>query len=53
MVVPDQIIDRTKGRPSTFFDKGIVVHIGFAEPFCPQLSELLSAETRRRRVHGP
>ncbi len=44
MVVPDQIIDRTRGRPSTFFDEGPVVHIGFAEPFCPQLSPLLVEE---------
>ena len=50
MVVPDQIIDRTKGRPSTFFDKGIVVHIGFAEPFCPQLSDLLSDQAARLQV---
>ena len=50
MVVPDQIIDRTKGRPSTFFDKGIVVHIGFAEPFCPQLSALLSDQAARLQV---
>lgn len=33
-VLPDQIIDRTKGvRPSTFFDDGIVAHVGFADPF--------------------
>jgi 5'-methylthioadenosine phosphorylase len=41
MVVPDQIIDRTKGRPSTFFGGGIVAHIPFADPFCPQLSSLV------------
>ncbi len=38
-VVPDQLIDRTRGRPSTFFDDGIVAHIAFAEPFCPALSD--------------
>lgn len=41
MVVPDQIIDRTKSRPSSFFDNGIVAHVAFAEPFCPDLSESL------------
>ena len=39
MVVPDQIIDRTRaGRPTTFFGDGIVVHVGFADPFCSDLS---------------
>lgn len=37
-VVPDQIIDRTRLRPSTFFDT-VAVHIPFADPFCPQLSQ--------------
>lgn len=41
-VVPDQMIDRTRGRPSTFFDAGPVGHIGFADPFCPALSLLTS-----------
>jgi 5'-methylthioadenosine phosphorylase len=42
IVIPDQIIDRTKGiRPASFFGEGIVAHIGFAEPFCPVLSELV------------
>ena len=42
MVVPDQIIDRTKGRPSTFFGGGIVGHIPFADPFCAQLSPIVA-----------
>ena len=42
MLVPDQIIDRTRGsRPSTFFEKGIVAHVGFADPFCAQLRTVL------------
>jgi 5'-methylthioadenosine phosphorylase len=41
LVIPDQLIDRTRGRPSTFFGGGIVAHVGFAEPFCPVLSGLL------------
>jgi 5'-methylthioadenosine phosphorylase len=41
VVIPDQIIDRTKGvRPASFFGQGLVVHIAFAEPFCPDLSHL-------------
>ena len=38
MVVPDQLIDRTRGRPATFFDEGIVAHVAFSDPFCPVLS---------------
>jgi 5'-methylthioadenosine phosphorylase len=37
IVVPDQLIDRTRHRPDTFFEDGIVAHIAFAEPFCPEL----------------
>ncbi|HEX8986308.1 MAG TPA: S-methyl-5'-thioadenosine phosphorylase [Bryobacteraceae bacterium] len=40
-VLPDQFFDRTNGRPSTFFGDGLVVHISFADPVCPQLSEVL------------
>jgi 5'-methylthioadenosine phosphorylase len=41
LVVPDQLYDRTRHRPDTFFDSGVVVHISFADPFCPHFSELL------------
>ena len=41
MVVPDQLIDRTHRRVSTFFENGIVGHIAFAQPFCTHLSGLL------------
>ncbi len=41
MVIPDQFIDRTVGRASTFFSDGIVGHIGFADPVCPVLSRIL------------
>jgi 5'-methylthioadenosine phosphorylase len=37
-VVPDQIIDRTVGlRPRTYFEGGVVAHVGMADPFCPRL----------------
>jgi 5'-methylthioadenosine phosphorylase len=42
MVVPDQIIDRTRLRPSTFFGDGLVAHVAYGEPFCPELSDLLA-----------
>jgi 5'-methylthioadenosine phosphorylase len=38
IVIPDQFIDRTRGRVSTFFGRGIVAHVGFAHPFCRILS---------------
>ena len=41
IVVPDQIFDFTKLRKHTFFGDGIVTHVSFAEPFCPELSDLL------------
>jgi 5'-methylthioadenosine phosphorylase len=41
LVVPDQLIDRTHRRPSTFFGSGIVAHVAFADPFCPVLSAAL------------
>ncbi len=41
LVIPDQLVDRTKGRVSSFFTDGIVGHIIFAEPFCPTLSQVV------------
>ncbi len=41
IVIPDQLFDRTRGRPLSFFGNGLVVHISFAEPFCSRLSDLL------------
>jgi 5'-methylthioadenosine phosphorylase len=42
MVVPDQFIDRTKNRISTFFGEGIVAHIAFGEPICKNLAGVLA-----------
>ena len=42
MVIPDQFIDRTKNRISTFFGEGIVAHIAFGEPICHNLSTILA-----------
>lgn len=42
MVVPDQFIDRTKGRISTFFGDGIVAHIAFGDPICRNLAGVLA-----------
>src|SRR6478752_1113817 len=40
LLIPDQFFDRTKGRVSTFFGRGLVAHVGFAHPFCPILSDV-------------
>jgi 5'-methylthioadenosine phosphorylase len=40
ILVPDQLFDRTKGRVSTFFGRGLVAHVGFAHPFCGILSSI-------------
>jgi 5'-methylthioadenosine phosphorylase len=40
-ILPDQFFDRTRGRVSTFFGEGLVVHVSFADPVCPQLSEVV------------
>jgi 5'-methylthioadenosine phosphorylase len=42
MVIPDQFIDRTRHRISTFFGEGIVAHIAFGNPVCPQLTQCLT-----------
>jgi 5'-methylthioadenosine phosphorylase len=40
IVIPDQFFDRTKGRVSTFFGRGLAAHVGFAHPFCGILSDI-------------
>src|SRR5258708_4531480 len=53
ILVPDQFFDRTKGRISTFFGRGIVAHIAFAHPLCAELSGIAadSAESVGATVH--
>jgi 5'-methylthioadenosine phosphorylase len=53
IVVPDQFFDRTKGRISTFFGRGLVAHIAFAHPVCGQLSTVAAeaAATVGATVH--
>ncbi|WP_458207119.1 S-methyl-5'-thioadenosine phosphorylase [Haladaptatus sp. NG-SE-30] len=43
LVIPDQIFDRTKHRTPTFFGDGMVVHMPFADPYCPHMVSHLSA----------
>lgn len=53
LLIPDQIIDRTKARVSTFFTDGVVAHISFAEPFCPTMQDVLykTAQEAGATVH--
>jgi 5'-methylthioadenosine phosphorylase len=53
VVIPDQLFDRTQGRPLSFFGNGLVVHISFADPFCHCLSDWLqrAAEATGATVH--
>ena len=47
LVIPDQFLDRTRGRISTFFGNGIVAHVGFAHPFCKPLSAIAFDSARQ------
>ena len=53
LVVPDQFLDRTRGRVSTFFGRGLVAHVGFSHPICPSLADLAHASAKAvgARVH--
>src|SRR2546428_11173944 len=46
VVVPDQFIDCTRQRASTFFGRGVVAHVQFADPVCPSLSRSVAAAAR-------
>src|SRR5438477_8315797 len=45
-VIPDQFFDRTRGRISTFFGEGLVAHVSFADPVCPQLAATVEGACR-------
>ena len=53
VVIPDQFFDRTKARASTFFGRGLVAHIAFAHPICPEIAQVAfeSAKVAGARVH--
>jgi 5'-methylthioadenosine phosphorylase len=51
-VIPDQFVDRTRHRVDTFFGDGVVAHIAFADPVCPQLSEVVGAACAKAKVVG-
>ena len=53
LLIPDQLIDRTRSRVNTFFGEGVVAHIPFADPFCPVMAETVyqSAQAAGATVH--
>ncbi len=53
LVLPDQFIDRTVQRPSTFYGRGLVAHVSLADPFCPDLRRIFFrvAEQEEVNVH--
>ena len=54
LTLPDQIIDRTHGRSRTFFDRGVVAHVGIADPYCALFRTTLetAADVAARSVHA-
>jgi len=52
MVVPDQFIDRTKNRVSTFFGEGIVAHIAFGDPVCQELAKVVADAVENLNLEG-
>jgi 5'-methylthioadenosine phosphorylase len=51
-VIPDQFFDRTRHRVDTFFGEGVVAHIGFAEPICPELARSVESACKSAGVTG-
>jgi len=51
-VIPDQFFDRTRHRIDTFFGNGIVAHISFADPICPELARVLETACKKAGVVG-
>src|SRR6202035_4184775 len=49
-VIPDQFVDRTRGRIATFFGDGLVAHVSFAHPVCSQLAKLALTAARETGV---
>lgn len=45
-VLPDQVIDRTKGRASSFFGDGVAAHVAFAHPFCDRLQGIIRPQAK-------
>ena len=51
-VIPDQFFDRTRHRVDTFFGDGIVAHIGFGDPICPELAKTVATSAKTAGVNA-
>jgi 5'-methylthioadenosine phosphorylase len=51
-VIPDQFFDRTRHRVDTFFGEGVVAHVAFADPICPELARAVEAACKKAGVNG-
>jgi len=51
-VIPDQFFDRTRHRVDTFFGDGIVAHIGFGDPICPELAKTVATSSKKACVNA-
>jgi 5'-methylthioadenosine phosphorylase len=51
-VVVDQFVDRTRHRIDTFFGEGVVAHVAFADPICPQLADVMTGACKKANVTG-
>lgn len=52
MVIPDQFIDRTRHRTDTFFGEGLVAHVSFGDPICPELAKILGDAVQDASLAG-
>jgi len=52
IVLPDQFVDRTRGRASTFFGGGIAAHVNFADPVCPDLLDIVHRAAEKRGLRS-
>jgi len=50
-ILPDQFFDRTRHRVDTFFGGGVVAHIAFADPICPEVSKVVESACRKAAVN--
>ncbi len=50
-LVPDQFLDRTRGRVSTFFTDGIVAHVAFADPISPEIADIIYASAKKLKLN--
>jgi len=49
-IVPDQFIDRTFHRTSTFFGEGVVAHVAFGDPVCPEVAQAIAHSCKQAAV---